>query len=85
MSVLRAEADQRPTTTSGGGGAGGGGGGGDMPVPRPDGAGAAGRDTSRAHLAGAKAFSLGALTAGPPAGDHHDGDLGADTASGVRR
>ena len=85
MSVLRAEADQRPTTTSGGGGAGGGGGGGDMPVPRPDGAGAAGRDTSRAHLAGAKAFSLGALTAGPPAGDHRDGDLGADTASGVRR
>ena len=77
MSVLRADSNQRPTTNSSGGET--------MPTPRPDGAGAAGRDTSRAHLAGAKAFSLDALTAGPPAGDHRDGDLGADTEAGVRR
>ncbi|MCH9721202.1 MAG: hypothetical protein K0U67_04005 [Actinomycetia bacterium] len=76
MSVLRADSNQRPTTSSGDE---------TMPTPRPDGAGAAGRDTSRAHLAGTKAFSLDALTAGPPAGDRRDGDPGTDTEAGGRR
>jgi transposase len=75
MSALRADSDQRPTTSDGGGGA-------IMPAPR---VGAAGRDTSRAHLAGAKAFSLDALTSATPSGDHRDGDLGDDTAAGARR
>lgn len=77
MSMLRAEANQRPTTASSGSTG--------MPEPRPDGTGIAGRDTSRAHLAGAKAFSLDALTAAPPAGDHRDADLDADTTAGVQR
>jgi hypothetical protein len=75
MSALRADSHQRPTTSDGGGGA-------IMPAPR---VGAAGRDTSRAHLAGAKAFSLDALTSATPSGDHRDGDLGDDTAAGARR
>jgi transposase len=77
MSALRAEGDQRPTTSDSGGG-----GGGIMPAPT---VGATGRDTSRAHLAGAKAFSLDALTPGTPSGDHRDDDLGDDTAAGARR
>jgi transposase len=74
MSVLRAEADQRPTTSTGGGDRGGG------PL-RPQGAGpTTGRDTTRAHLAGAKAFSLDALTAAISAGETAD-----DTAAGAQR
>jgi transposase len=73
MSALRADADQRPTTTSGGAG---GGGGAITPAPRT------GRDTSRAHLAGAKAFSLDALTTGPAStGGRPAGDLGDDAAT----
>lgn len=71
ISALRAAAGQRPTTTSDDGG------GGPMtPVPRTG-----GRDTSRAHLAGAKAFSLDALTTG----DRRTDDGGDDAAAGVRR
>jgi hypothetical protein len=77
MSALRAEGDQRPTTSDSGGG-----GGGIMPAPT---VGATGRDTSRAHLAGAQAFSLDALTSGTPSSDHRDGDLGDDTAAGARQ
>ena len=58
ISALRAGAGQRPTTTSS---SGGGGGGITASAAR---AGTGGRDTSRAHLAGAKAFSLDALTTG---------------------
>jgi transposase len=77
MSALRAGGDQRPTTSDSGGG-----GGGIMPAPT---VGATGRDTSRAHLVGAQAFSLDALTAGTPSRDHRDGNLGDDTAAGVQR
>jgi transposase len=77
MSALRAGGDQRPTTSDSGGG-----GGGIMPAPT---VGATGRDTSRAHLAGAQAFSLDALTSGTPSSDHRDGNLGDDTAAGARR
>lgn len=80
MSVLRAEGGQRPTTTTTSGG-----GGGITPAPSPGGAGVTGRDTSRAHLAGAKAFSIDALTAATSAGDHRDGDLGDDTTAGAQR
>lgn len=53
LTLLRAEQDQRPTTTGSG------------PRFEPDGDTASSsrtRDTSRAHLAGAAAFSLDALT-----------------------
>jgi transposase len=76
MSALRAGGDQRPTTSDSGGG------GGIMPAPT---VGATGRDTSRAHLVGAQAFSLDALTTVTPADDHRDGNLGDDTAAGVQR
>ena len=78
VSALRAAAGQRPTTTSDDGG-----GGPITPVPRTGGAvaRAGGRDTSRAHLAGAKAFSLDALTTG----DRRTDDGGDDAAAGVRR
>lgn len=78
ISALRAAAGQRPTTTSDDGG-----GGPITPVPRTGGAvaRAGGRDTSRAHLAGAKAFSLDALTTG----DRRTDDGGDDAAAGVRR
>lgn len=78
ISALRAAAGQRPTTTSDDGG-----GGPITPVPRTGGAvaRAGGRDTSRAHLAGAKAFSLDALTTG----DRRADDGGDDAAAGVRR
>lgn len=78
ISALRAAAGQRPTTTSDDGG-----GGPITPVPRTGGAvaRAGGRDTSRAHLAGAKAFSLDALTTG----DRRTDDGGDDAAAGARR
>jgi len=79
ISALRSEGGQRPTTSDDGGAA-------ITSAPRTGGAGAGGRDTSRAHLAGAKAFSLDALTAATPSGDHRDGDLGDDTeAAGAWR
>lgn len=79
ISALRAAAGQRPTTTT----SDDGGGGPITPVPRTGGAvaRAGGRDTSRAHLAGAKAFSLDALTTG----DRRTDDGGDDAAAGVRR
>lgn len=75
MSALRADGNQRPTT----------GGDGDAANPitpgfSPAAAGAAGRDTSRAHLAGAKAFSLDALTTG----DRRTDDGGEDGAGAQR-
>ena len=78
ISALRAEGSQRPTTSGDDGGAGP-----ITPVPRTGGAvaRAGGRDTSRAHLAGAKAFSLDALTTG----DRRTDDGGDDAAAGVRR
>jgi transposase len=74
MSALRAEADQRPTTASDGGGSG------SMPAPNVGAARVSGRDTSRAHLAGAQAFSLDALTTVTPAGEHRSSD--SDAAAG---
>ena len=78
MSALRAAGDQRPTT----------GGGSDAdgtaaPTSSPGAAGMAGRDTSRAHLAGTKAFSLDALIAASPPGDPHEEPGHAATAAGV--
>ena len=78
MSALRADADQRPTTS------GDSGGGGILPATTTGAAKASGRDTSRAHLAGAKAFSLDALTGGTtPAEDHRADDLGDQAVAGA--
>lgn len=78
MSALRAEGDQRPTTS------GDSGGGGILPATTTGAAKASGRDTSRAHLAGAKAFSLDALTGGTtPTEDHRADDRGDQAVAGA--
>ena len=76
ISALRAEGGQRPTTT---GSSPGSGGAITASAARTDQTG--GRDTSRAHLAGAKAFSLDALTTS----DRRTDDGGDDAAAGARR
>lgn len=75
ISALRAEGGQRPTTSSSSPGSGGG------ITASAARAGTDGRDTSRAHLAGAKAFSLDALTTS----DRRTDDAGDDAAAGARR
>ena len=76
ISALRAEGGQRPTTT---GSSPGSGGAITASAARTDQTG--GRDTSRAHLAGAKAFSLESLTTS----DRRTDDGGDDAAAGARR
>ena len=76
ISAQRAEGGQRPTTT---GSSPGSGGAITASAARTDQTG--GRDTSRAHLAGAKAFSLDALTTS----DRRTDDGGDDAAAGARR
>jgi hypothetical protein len=75
ISALRAEGGQRPTTTGSSPGSGGG------ITASAARAGTGGRDTSRAHLAGAKAFSLDAITTS----DRRTDDGGDDAAAGARR
>ncbi|UWW08743.1 Mu transposase domain-containing protein [Mycolicibacterium brumae] len=81
ISALRAAGGARPTS-GGGGGGGGGGGRPAMPASGTSRAATTARDTSRAHLAGAEAFSLDALTGG----DHRAAeDGGHDASAGARR